>query len=95
MSYNLDADANILMTMIDNTNEIDGKWEFDENVTKVFDNMLSRSIPGYGIMRSLVFNLASNFIDREHIVVDLGCSNGLSSEALVKSFPLTNFTFTM
>lgn len=91
MSHNLDADVNILMTMIDNTNEINGKWEFDENVTKVFDDMLSRSIPGYEIMRSLVFNLGSNFIDREHIVVDLGCSNGLSSEAFVKSFPLTNF----
>ena len=27
--------------MRDETNEIKGKWEFDENVTKVFGDMLS------------------------------------------------------
>ena len=27
------------------------KWEFDAEVTKVFDNMLDRSIPQYRVMR--------------------------------------------
>lgn len=78
------------MKNIDNTNEINGKWEFDENVTKVFDNMLSRSIPSYDTMRQLVFDLGKHFI-REGGVVDLGCSNGLSVESFIEAFPNTIF----
>ena len=36
----------------------EGKWQFNEGVTKVFDDMLSRSIPEYQVMRQLVFDLA-------------------------------------
>jgi len=31
----------------------EGKWEFDESVTAVFENMLERSIPQYELMRDL------------------------------------------
>ena len=78
------------MKNIDNTNEINGKWEFDENVTKVFGNMLSRSIPSYGTMRQLVFDLGKHFV-KKGCVVDMGCSNGLSVESLVERFPYTPF----
>lgn len=78
--------------MRDETNEIKGKWEFDENVTKVFGDMLSRSIPNYEVMRQLVFSLGKNFIrDEDSIVVDMGCSNGLSVESFVKAFPRNPF----
>ena len=32
-------------------------WQFDGSVTDVFDNMLSRSIPQYEVMREAVFEL--------------------------------------
>lgn len=73
--------------MRDETNEIKGKWEFDENVTKVFGDMLSRSIPNYETMRQLCFNLGKNFIKEGSNIVDMGCSNGLSVESFVKAYP--------
>ena len=77
--------------MRDETNEINGKWEFDENVTKVFGDMLSRSIPDYDMMRELVFKIGKNFIKEGSTIVDMGCSNGLSVESFVKAFPLNCF----
>ena len=77
--------------MRDETNEINGKWEFDENVTKVFGDMLSRSIPDYDMMRELVFKIGKNFIKEGSTIVDMGCSNGLSVESFVKAFPLNYF----
>lgn len=77
--------------MRDETNEIKGKWEFDENVTKVFGDMLSRSIPNYETMRQLCFNLGKNFLKEGTTIVDMGCSNGLSVESFVKAFPLNHF----
>ena len=79
------------MKNIDNTNEINGKWEFDENVTKVFDNMLSRSIPSYDTMRHLVFDLGKHFVKPNSKVVDMGCSNGLSSYMFINNFADSNF----
>lgn len=73
--------------MRDETNEIKGKWEFDESVTRVFGDMLSRSIPNYETMRSLVYCLGKNFIKQDCITVDMGCSNGLSIEQFVVNFP--------
>lgn len=78
------------MKGIDNINEIKGKWEFDENVTRVFGNMLSRSIPSYETMRQLVFDLGKHFV-KDGVVVDLGCSNGLSIERFVEAFPTAFF----
>jgi tRNA (cmo5U34)-methyltransferase len=53
-----------------------GKWEFDEEVTKVFDDMLARSIPDYEGMRELTTSLALRFAKPGTDVVDLGCSRG-------------------
>lgn len=77
--------------MRDETNEINGKWKFDENVTKVFGDMLSRSIPDYDMMRELVFKIGKNFIKEGSTIVDMGCSNGLSIEEFIKAFPQNCF----
>lgn len=58
----------------------EGAWKFDEGVTKVFDDMLKRSIPQYEVMRQLVFEIGEKFIKPQSNVVDLGASRG---EALV------------
>lgn len=51
-------------------------WEFDENVTKCFDNMLERSIPMYQEMRHLCHSLGRNFTRKDTAVIDLGASRG-------------------
>lgn len=72
--------------MKDNTNVINGRWEFNEDVTKVFTDMLSRSIPDYDTMRSLCFAVGHNFINGG-TVIDIGCSNGLAVERFVREYP--------
>ena len=37
----------------------DGAWEFDSDVTAVFEDMLERSIPDYGKMRVLADRMAA------------------------------------
>lgn len=71
--------------MKDNTNP-SGKWEFNEDVSKVFTDMLERSIPNYQVMRELCFRVGRNYVNRGSIV-DLGCSNGLASKDFVDNFP--------
>lgn len=64
---------------------IKDKWEFDENVMKCFEDMLSRSIPQYEIMRSTIAQIAKDFIKEDTIVLDLGCSNGRTILDLIRS----------
>lgn len=66
------------------------KWEFDESVTTVFDNMLARSIPQYEVMRQSVFSLACNFQKENAEIVDLGCSRGEALAPLVDQFGAHN-----
>jgi tRNA (cmo5U34)-methyltransferase len=51
-------------------------WAFDDEVSRVFDDMLERSIPDYAGMRSLVTDVATAFVQPGTSVVDLGCSRG-------------------
>lgn len=64
------------------------KWEFDSEVTKVFNNMLERSIPQYSEMRKLTVNMVDSCYLRNKDtfkLLDLGCSNGLNlREFIVK-----------
>ena len=53
-----------------------GKWDFDDKVTEVFDDMLERSIPQYDIMRQAVTSLVKTFIKDGDTILDIGCSNG-------------------
>lgn len=68
----------------DSINKKEGKWEFDEEVSSVFTDMLTRSIPNYDVMRTLSYLVGRNFL-RGGTVIDIGCSNGLASELFVKN----------
>jgi len=61
-----------------------GKWDFDESVTKVFDDMLERSIPQYNIMREAVTSLVDTFAEDGDRIIDIGCSNGIGLEHITK-----------
>lgn len=63
-----------------------GKWEFDEGVTAVFDDMLARSIPNYEQMRALTTSLALEYArPRQGRIVDLGCSRGRAIEPVARA----------
>lgn len=62
------------------------KWEFDEKVTAVFDDMLERSIPEYPVMRSLVEKIGAHYVRVGKTIVDIGCSNGNAIAPFVSRF---------
>lgn len=67
-----------------------GQWQFDQNVTDVFDNMLERSIPEYRVMRCACLALARRFRQSGTDIVDLGCSRGGAIAQLVSEFGPAN-----
>jgi tRNA (cmo5U34)-methyltransferase len=55
-----------------------GTFSFDENVARVFDDMISRSVPLYADVQRSIPTL-TNLLDHDPIrVIDLGCSTGTS-----------------
>jgi len=56
------------------TEKIEKKFEFDEAVASVFDDMLSRSVPFYDEVRKLVISLILSEQDDGKKVLDLGSS---------------------
>lgn len=77
------------MTVRDNVMP-DGRWQFGEDVTDVFDDMLVRSIPQYRVMRDACFALASQYVKHNTDIVDLGCSRGEAMAALIDRFGAHN-----
>lgn len=64
----------------------DGPWRFDASVTQVFEDMLERSIPQYGVMRDAVEAIAAAYVQPGTAVLDLGCSKGDALAGLVGRF---------
>lgn len=56
--------------------ELRKQFEFDERVAGVFDDMLSRSIPYYGLALGLSVDFALENLSEGARVYDLGCSTG-------------------
>ena len=60
-------------------------FAFDERVAKVFDNMVSRSVPFYTEVQRIQSDLVMDFLPEEAgVVCDLGCSTGTTIEYLTK-----------
>jgi tRNA (cmo5U34)-methyltransferase len=66
------------------------RWAFDDEVTRVFDDMLRRSIPQLDVVRALVTDTAATFARPLSAIVDLGCSRGESLAPLVARFGTRN-----
>jgi len=56
------------------TKELDKKFEFDESVASVFDDMLSRSVPFYEQVQKLIIDLINLNANDGDKLIDLGCS---------------------
>jgi tRNA (cmo5U34)-methyltransferase len=75
--------------MIDQTLPV-GKWEFDPDVTHVFDDMLARSIPQYAVMRQACLDIACQYRQPNTDIVDLGCSRGEAIAELIDKYGAGN-----
>ena len=57
-------------------------FTFDATTVRVFDNMVSRSVPFYGEIQRMTAELAAEFAVPGTTVYDLGCSTGTTFLAL-------------
>jgi len=64
-----------------------GKFVFDNSVAQVFDDMIRRSVPGYGMTLSLMPLIAKRFGQPRTRAYDLGCSIGAGLIAIADGLP--------
>ena len=72
-------------------------FEFNAEVAKVFDDMVSRSVPLYGETIAVLQNLVQRLVSRRvaslskqnepGVVVDVGCSTGTTLAAIAPILP--------
>ncbi|HEX5637860.1 MAG TPA: methyltransferase domain-containing protein, partial [Gammaproteobacteria bacterium] len=65
---------------------------FDQNVVKVFRDMIGRSVPGYATLISMLPVLAQKYAQDHTRCYDLGCSLGAATLALRHSISHNNVT---
>jgi len=68
----------------------EGSFRFDASVVEVFDDMIRRSVPGYGLTLEMIGVVAQKaFGEKEGIAYDLGCSLGASMFPILASTQAT------
>ena len=60
-------------------------FRFDEQVVKVFPDMIARSVPGYELVVPMIGLLARRYAQPDSNIYDLGCSLGAASLAMSKA----------
>ncbi|OIP98977.1 MAG: carboxy-S-adenosyl-L-methionine synthase CmoA [Zetaproteobacteria bacterium CG2_30_46_52] len=55
---------------------------FDADVTRVFEDMIKRSVPGYGLTLQMISLIAAQYAQAHSKLYDLGCSLGASTLAM-------------
>lgn len=61
-----------------------GSFVFDERVARVFENMISRSVPGYQQILQMLPTLTRQFTQQNAHYYDLGCSLGAGMLAMAE-----------
>jgi len=69
-----------------------GDFIFDENVANVFDDMIRRSVPGYGSIINMAGVLAGQYAQPDSHCYDLGCSLGAGTLAMRRFIQQDNVT---
>ncbi len=59
-------------------------FEFNEDVTRVFQDMITRSVPGYELLLQMIALYASVFVRDKSNIYDLGCSLGEVSRLIAE-----------
>ena len=65
---------------------------FDQNVVRVFPDMIKRSVPGYGTILHMIGYLAGKYVQPNSNCYDLGCSLGAVTLAMVEKINQANVT---
>lgn len=65
-------------------------FAFDEQVVRVFPDMIRRSVPGYDAIITLLGLFADHFAQPDSNIYDLGCSTGAASLAVGKRISVAN-----
>ena len=60
-------------------------FEFNEEVTNVFDDMITRSVPFYKEIHALILDIFSKVPTGDELIYDLGCSTGTTIQLLHQS----------
>jgi len=64
-----------------------GQFRFDDSVAEVFGDMISRSVPGYASILSVIEQLAERYVRPKSNVYDLGCSLGAATWLIRRQAP--------
>jgi len=57
-------------------------FRFDDKVTRVFADMIQRSVPGYGLTLQMIAVIAAQYAQKNSHLYDLGCSLGAATLAM-------------
>ena len=77
-------------TIYQTMQEVVPDFVFDDKVAQVFEDMISRSVPGYTQILKLLPTLARRFYTENSHCYDLGCSLGAGLIALAQGLRSTN-----
>jgi tRNA (cmo5U34)-methyltransferase len=69
------------------------KFEFNERVAEVFDDMLDRSVPFYGQVITMISQILHHSLQDKDTVYDLGCSTGATLLELARSLDSLQLKF--
>jgi len=67
-------------------------FAFDEQVARVFPDMIRRSVPGYDTVIAMLGVFASHYVQPHSRVYDLGCSQGAATLALRRHIQVPDVT---
>ena len=76
-----------------NTQAVAEKFEFNERVAEVFDDMLDRSIPFYKQVIEMTAEILDRSLQAGDSVYDLGCSTGTALLHLARILEARNLKF--
>lgn len=83
----IDADRDIIFN---HNQEGVESFTFDENVVKVFPDMIKRSVPGYVALISLIGVTGATYAEDNTNIYDLGCSLGAVSVSIIANLANDN-----
>ena len=68
--------------------QVESDFVFDQSVAAVFDDMVSRSVPGYREIQQLLAQLSGTFAQAKSTIYDIGCSTGTTTRAIARAIDI-------
>ena len=66
-------------------------FTFDAQVVEVFPDMISRSVPGYNTIIDTIGRLSQQFVQKDTVIYDLGCSLGAATLSMRKKINVPDY----